>query len=389
MDMMTNPFSPNAGSRPPELVGRDRILEEARVLMGRTQLRRSEQSMLIKGLRGVGKTVILNEIASRAEAMGNVLPVCIEACESKTLGELIAVPLKMALLKLSRYEGAMDKLKTGLSVLRNFMGSIHIHFEDVDLELEPMKGVGNSGDRQFDLIEVMKSVAEAAAQKNQAVVLLIDEVHCLGKDDLETLVMGLHKMQQLQLPLAMIGAGLPIIVKLAGMAKTYAERLFRFPDVGPLDKADVDRVIEKPLQQAGVKIEKNALDMIYAQSLGYPYFVQQWGKQLWNYVSGKTVSVDDVRRVKELVEYSLDADFFMMRMERVTPSEYKFLLGMSRCVKNDVCPIAEVAHSMRVELAAIAQRRVSLIKKGLIYCPSRGVVAFTVPMFAEYLKRNR
>ena len=389
MDSMINPFSPSAGAKPPELVGRDKILESARVLMGRTQLRRSGQSLLMLGLRGVGKTVLLNEILNRAIIMGNILPIYMEASDAKSLGEMLANPLRMALLKLNRIEDAKAKVKIGLSVLKNFMGTIKVTFGDVGIELEPLKGIADTGDRQFDLIELFTAVGEAAASAQKAVVLLIDEVQYLSSADLGALVMALHRMQQLQLPIVMIGAGLPILAKLMGEAKSYSERLFLYPQIGALSKEEAAKAISAPFASAGFSVDQAAVDEVYAASRGYPYFIQAWGSQIWDFVDREPITLDDVRKVKESVISILDDNFFRIRIERMTPAERKFLLAMAHVVNEEgECRVVEIAAQMHTTLSAITPHRGSLIKKGMIYQTKHGSIAFTVPMFSDFLLRN-
>ena len=389
MDSMINPFSPSAGAKPPELVGRDEILESARVLMGRTQLCRSGQSLLMLGLRGVGKTVLLNEILRRAIMMGNIMPIYMESSESKSLGEMLANPLRMALLKLNRIESAKAKAKIGLSALRNFMGTIRVTFGEVGIELDPLKGVADSGDRQFDLIELFTAVGEAAAEAKKAVVLLIDEVQYLSSEDLGALVMALHRMQQLQLPIVMIGAGLPILAKLMGEAKSYSERLFLYPQIGALSREEAAKAIVVPFKNAGFGINQDAVDEVFAMSKGYPYFIQAWGSQIWDFVDREPITLDDVSKVRASVIAILDDNFFRIRIERMTTAERRFLLSMAR-IANEAgeCRIAEIAAEMKVAVSAVAPYRSSLIKKGMIYQSKLGSIAFTVPMFADYLIRH-
>lgn len=389
MDSVNNPFSPNAGSMPPELVGRDGILEDARVLLGRTQLRRSAQSLLMTGLRGVGKTVILNEIVRMAERQGTAVPVYMESTEEKRLEEMLAYSLRMVLLKLNRIEGAKEKVAKGLSALRNFMGTIKIGFGDIDIALEPLRGVADSGDMQFDLVGLFTAVAEAAAEKGKAIVLLIDELQYLDEKELGALVMALHRMQQLQLPLVMVGAGLPIVAKLVGEAKSYAERLFKYPRIGALTESDCRIAISRPFADAGIRLEEDALSEICGETRGYPYFIQEWGSQLWNFIEREPITLGDVNKVRSAVLYSLDSNFFQVRMERVTASEREFMRAMASVTSEDgVCGIADIAREMKVAQSAIAQRRASLIRKGMVFSPAHGALAFTVPLFSEYLKRN-
>lgn len=270
----------------------------------------------------------------------------------------------MALLKLNRLEGTKDAVRRGLSVLRNFMGTIRVKFDDVGFELEPMTGVGDSGDIEYDMRELLVAVAAAAAERDKAVILLIDEVQYLSQGELEALVMALHRIQQLQLPLAMVGAGLPILAKLVGAAKSYAERLFKYPVVGALSEDNSRRAICVPFAEAGIGMDEDAARMVCAETRGYPFFIQEWGSQLWNFIEREPITLEDVNGVRDAVAHSLDANFFRMRMERITQSERKFLCAMADVERDDGgCKIAEVADMMNVTLNGIGPRRASLIKK--------------------------
>ncbi len=387
MDKIVNPFSPNAGSRPPELAGRDAIFEDVRVFLGRLPLRRSVQSILFTGLRGVGKTVLLNEVMHMAEERGDVLPVFLEASENRPLGEMLASPLRMALLKLDRMKGARDKVRRSLAALRNFVGTIKVKFGDVGIELEPAAGLADSGDLQFDLIELLSAVAEAAADRRMGVVLLVDEVQYVSGDEFGALVMAMHRMQQRGLPLAMVGAGLPILPGLAGETKSYAERLFTYPVVGALSKEASVRAIRRPFADAGVRVEDAAAEMVYRRSGGYPYFIQEWGYQLWNFVGRSPVMRRDVEMVDAVVTEQLDGNFFRVRMERLTPSEKSFLRAMSEFGEPEI-RMADLSRRLKISLQALGPRRSALIKRGMIYSPAHGLVAFTVPLFGEFLRRN-
>ncbi len=387
MDKVSNPFSPNAGSRPPELAGREEIFEDVRVFLGRLPLKRSLQSILFIGLRGVGKTVLLNEIMHMAEQQGNVLPVYLEASEKRPLGEMLASPLRMSLLKIDRMKGAKEKVRRSLSGLRNFVGTIKVKFGDVGIELEPAAGLADSGDLQFDLIELLSAVADAAADRKMGVVLLIDEVQYVSGDEFGALVMAMHRMQQRGLPLAMVGAGLPILPGLAGEAKSYAERLFKYPVIGALSEEASTQAIRLPFAESEVRIDDDAVRMIYQRSGGYPYFIQEWGYQLWNFVERARVTIEDVKMVNTVVTEQLDGNFFRVRMERLTPSERSFLRAMSEFDEKEI-RMADLSRRLGISQQALGPRRSALIKRGMIYSPSHGLVAFTVPLFNEFLRRS-
>lgn len=386
MDAVLNPFSPGAGSPPPELIGRSEVLEEARVLIGRLKAGRSVQSLLLNGLRGVGKTVVLNEIRDMSRKQG-ILPIKIEINEDESLAEQLVPLLKDTFFDLDRLAKAKDKIKKGIVALRNFMGTLKLRYGDFGIDIEPIPGLADSGSLQHDLIALFRCVGEAAAEQKNAVLLLIDEIQCLPGKDLRALIMMVHEMQQERLPVAIVGAGLPILPGLVGNVKTYAERLFLFPTVDALSKDDAMRAIGAPLSAGGVAIDDKALRLVAQESRGYPYFIQEWGYQLWNRAAGKQIQTKDVSALAAKVEARLDANFFRVRIERLTPGERDFLKNMGKVGGANV-RMGELAKAMRVKVTALGPRRTSLIRKGMIYSPAYGEIAFTVPMFAEFLRRN-
>lgn len=275
MDPITNPFSPGAGAPPPELVGRDPLLEQARILLGRTKQKRPEKSLLLTGLRGVGKTVLLNEIERQARATG-YRTIVIEAHEDKPLGPLLAPYVRSVLYDLDRAAGAGDKVKRGLRVLRSFLGAIKITYADVEvgLDIDPEHGSADSGDLEIDLPNLLVALGEAAEERKSAVALLIDEVQYFTQKELGALIVAMHKIQQRQLPVVLLGAGLPILPGLAGESKSYAERLFSFPEIGALSEADTAKALRDPALAAGVDFEPEALREVFRLTRGYPYFLQ-------------------------------------------------------------------------------------------------------------------
>lgn len=388
MDSSCNPFSPNAGSRPPAFVGRTSILQDAETLIGRLPRRLSVQSILMTGIRGVGKTVLLNEIARRVEqGESAVYPIFIEATEDRTLAELLASPLRLTLLKLDRVAKATDLVRKGMSCLRNFLGTVKVNYGDFGIELDPFLGLSDSGDMEADLIDLFRVVAEAAAANGKSILLLVDEVQYLSERELGALVMVMHRMQQLSLPLAMVGAGLPNLPGLTGNAKSYAERLFSFLEVGALSKEDSIRAIREPLENANVRIEDEAADFVFERSGGYPYFIQEWGYQLWNFVQQEPITVDDAHCVNESVNEKLDRSFFRVRVERMSNAERAMLTAMAS-LPGEEYRLSDVAEKMGMLARTLGPRRSSLIAKGMIYSPRQGMVAFTVPLFAEYLRRH-
>ncbi len=387
MDSIKNPFSPGAGSPPPELAGREGVLEQARVLLGRVRIKRPEKSLLLTGLRGVGKTVLLNEIDRMALAAG-YRTILVEAHEGKSLAVLLAPHLRRLLFDLDRVAGTGDKVRRGLGVLKSFVSAIKIKLGDVDigLDIEPAKGTADSGDLEVDLPSVFVAVAEAAAERGTAVAILIDEIQYFSAAELSALIMAMHKMQQRQLPLVLVAAGLPILPGLAGESKSYAERLFSFPDIGPLRQPDAIRALNDPVVAAGEAFEPAALLEIFRMTQGYPYFLQEWGYQVWNHTDASPITLAVVEASSAVVSQRLDENFFRVRFDRLTPSEKRYLRAMAE-LGNGPYRTGDIADTLKVKINTLGPVRSSLIKKGMVYSPSHGEMAFTVPLFGEFMRR--
>ncbi len=388
MDPIKNPFSPGAGAPPPELVGRDPILTQARILLGRVKVKKPEKSLLLTGLRGVGKTVLLNEIERQARTDG-YRTIFIEAHEDKALGPLIAPQLRTLFFELDRMAGAGDTVRRGLRVLRSFMGAIKVTVGEftIGLDIDPEVGSADSGDLEIDLPNVFVAVGEAAAERKAAVAILIDEIQYFNQKELGALIMAMHRVQQRQLPLVLLGAGLPILPALAGESKSYAERLFGFPEVGALSEVDTARALQEPAQAAGVAFSSDALREVFRLTRGYPYFLQEWGYQAWNLASSVSITLQDVQQATPTVIERLDENFFRVRFDRLTPSEKNFLRAMA-----DLGPgphrTGDIAARLGVKLTSLGPTRAKLIKKGMIYSPAHGDIAFTVPLFDEFMVRS-
>ena len=387
MDPISNPFSPGAGSPPPELVGRGPVLEQARILLGRVRAGRPEKSLLLTGLRGVGKTVLLNEI-QRLAADADYRTIELEAHEDKRLGPLLAPNLRSVLYDLDRLAGAGDKVKRGLAVLRSFISAIKLTVGEVDigLDIEPERGAADSGDLEIDLPNLFVAVGEAAAERKSAVALLIDEVQYFNQKELGALIMAMHKVQQRQLPLVLIGAGLPILPGLAGESKSYAERLFSFPPIGALTEAESDTALQEPAHAAAVAFDKAALAEIFRLTQGYPYFVQEWGYQAWNHATASPIGLDVVEDSTSRVIQRLDENFFRVRFDRLTPSEKKFLRAMAE-LGPGAQRTGDIAAQLGVQVNSLGPVRAKLIRKGMVYSPAHGDMAFTVPLFDAFMRR--
>ena len=387
MDPIKNPFSPGAGSPPPELAGRAPVLEQARVLLGRVLMGKAEKSLMLTGLRGVGKTVLLNEVRRMAQEAG-YRTVLVEAHEEKALGPLIAAPLKAVFFDLDRMAQTGDRVKRGLRVLRSFLGGLKVKVGELEigLDIEPETGAADSGDIEIDLPNVFEALGEAAKEKNSAVAILIDEIQYLSQKELGAIIMAMHRMQQRQLPVVLLGAGLPVLPGLAGESKSYAERLFAFPDIGALSEADANQAISGPAVQEGVTLTAAALTETYRLTKGYPYFIQEWGYQMWNLAVSSPIELELVQSAAEAVVRRLDQNFFRVRFDRLTPGEKNFLRAIAQ-LGSGAIRSGDVANCLGVKVNSIGPVRAKLIKKGMIYSPAYGDIAFTVPLFDEFMKR--
>ena len=388
MNPIQNPFSPGAGSPPPALVGRTGILEQARILLGRVKDARSDKSILVTGLRGVGKTVLLLEMERLATATG-YRTLFVEAHEEKSLAALLVPPLRRLLFDLDRAAGIGDKAKRGLRVLKGFLNGVKRTMGEVEvgLDIDPELGTADSGDLAHDLPNLFVAVAEAAQERHIPVAIFIDELQYFTTKELSALIMAMHRMQQDQLPLVLLGAGLPSLPALAGNSKAYAERLFSFFEIGALSQNDAFKAMRDPIAAVGVAFEEDTLVEIFRLTEGYPYFLQEWGYQLWNRAPASPITRTHVRDATATVIQRLDQNFFRVRFDRMTPSEKRFLRGMAGLAPN-ARRSGEIAEALGMTLRGIGPVRAQLIKKGMIYSPAHGDLAFSVPVFDEFMVRE-
>lgn len=383
-----NPFAPGAGTPPPELVGREDVLRQAEILFRRIQLGRPEKSMFLTGLRGVGKTVLLNRMDLMSQNIG-CQSVFIEASEEKTMAEVLIPYLRQLLIRLSTSASAGAVVRRAFAVLKSFVGTVSLRIDDlrIGLDIEPELGTADSGDMDRDLPELFTAIAEAARDKQTAIAILIDEIQCFKKNELAALIMAMHLMQQRQLPLVFVGAGLPVLPGLIGNTRSYAERLFAFPDIGPLTAEAAAAAVRNPLTQNNVQINDSALDEIFNMTQGYPYFIQEWGYQVWNRAIDPIITEEIVKQTTTFVIKRLDDNFFRVRFSRLTPAEKRFLRAMAN-ISNSEKRTSDVAAQLGVQLQSIGPNRAKLINKGMIYSPSYGNIAFTVPLFDEFIRRE-
>ena len=387
MDPRSNPFSPGAGSAPPELSGRDKVIEDVSIALHRIRNSLSAKSILMVGLRGVGKTVLLNRLKNDAESEGLVC-VQFESPENRNLPAMIVPSLRAALFKLNRLSGLSDKVTKAARILGSFISSTKIKYEGMefgfDLGTEP--GIADTGDLDYDLSELLQAIGEAAKEKKTAVVLFIDELQYVPELELAALISALHGCAQKGLPVALVGAGLPQLVGNVGKAKSYAERLFDFPEIGPLPPDAATKALQLPVSQYQVSFETSAIEQILKQTKGYPYFLQEWGSMCWGVANTKVITEEDALAASELAILQLDSSFFRVRFDRCTPMEKNYLRAMAG-INSPAPRSGDIASAMNKEVHQIAPLRQSLISKGMIYSPAHGDTAFTVPLFADYMKR--
>ncbi len=385
MDPRKNPFAPGAGAPPPALVGRDEIVAAADIALHRIRDGRPEKSQMLLGLRGVGKTVLLNRIGQIAEDLGYLL-IQLEAPEGQRLAEYLAPALKRALIRLSRIEKAKSLSGQAIAALRGFASAFQVSIGEFQFGVgEPP--TADSGNLEIDLPELMVSVGKAARAGDASVVILIDEIQYLTEEDLRALIVSFHMISQGGLPVVLFGAGLPQVAGLAGDAKSYAERLFDFPQVGPLSPAAAREAIEQPLQDEGAGIDRDALDQIVEVTGGYPYFLQEWGKHAWRVADSPPIDLGDVDQASEEATEALDKNFFRVRFDRLTPREQDYLRAMA-ALGPGPHRSGEIAKLQDRKVESLGPLRSGLIKKGMIWSPSHGDTAFTVPLFDEFMKRE-
>lgn len=387
MDPVSNPFAPGAGTRPPELAGRDELRENVRIAIERIRLGRPTKSILMVGLRGVGKTVLLDQIKDDAEAVG-IHGMRIEAPENRSMPALLAPQLRQALLRLSHSEQARDRAHRALRALAGFVTALKVKFADIEvgLDYEPEPGLADNGDLEHDLQALFEAVGEAAQNAGTALILFVDELQYVKEAELAALITALHRAAQRRLPISLVGAGLPQLRGRMGHAKSYAERLFDFPEIGPLAEPDARIAIEKPVMDEGAAISEAAIRRIIAETRGYPYFLQEWGKHAWEAANASPITGDDVEEASRISIAALDESFFRVRFDRLTPSERKYLRAMA---EQGAGPhrSGDIADRLGRQVTSLGPTRSQLIAKGMIWSPNHGDTAFTVPLFDEFMRR--
>ncbi|MFI5913853.1 ATP-binding protein [Dactylosporangium sp. NPDC051541] len=397
MDPIRNPYAPGAGQRPPELAGRDRELHAFEVVLERVARGRPERSLMLTGLRGVGKTVLLNTL--RSEAISHLWGTGkIEARPDQSLRRPVSAALHMAIRELAPHHRAPERIDEFLGVLKAFAlredprkppSKLRDRWQP-GIDAPPATGRADSGDIEIDLVELFTDAASVATDVGTGVALFIDELQDVSAEDISALCAACHELSQTGAPLIVVGAGLPHVPALLSASKSYSERLFRYQRIDRLDRIAADLALTAPAEREEVEYEAKALDALYEASGGYPYFVQAYGKATWDHAPRSPITAADVRVAAPEAEAELAVGFFGSRYERATPAEREYMRTMATLLPavdvSEAVPTAEIARTLARKPASLSPARDALIKKGLIYSGERGTVAFTVPHFARYLR---
>lgn len=386
MDRRKNPYAPGAGIQPPALVGRDKLLEDVNIDMERLLKKRPVRSLMLLGLRGVGKTVLLNRLKADADKLG-FETAKIEAPEAGALPQLLVPELRRILFSLDLVAKAGSKVRQAMAALRNFGSAFKIAVGEIEIGMTPDPGVADTGNLEQDMPQLLIAVAEAAAERETAIALFIDEVQYLSAKELAALVVACHETAQRNLPLFFVGAGLPQIAALAGNAKSYAERLFNYPEIDKLPYEDAKKALVEPARIEGVEYEPEAVDEILRVTERYPYFIQEWGSHVWNYSLVSPIAKSDVDDATPGIVTHLDANFFRVRFDRLTVLQQKYLRAMAELGPGPH-KTGDIATALGVDAASVATVRQQLINKGMVWSQRHGETAFTVPMFDKFMKRQ-
>lgn len=385
MDPIRNPFVPGAGAAPPEIAGRERLIGRAEIALRRALQGRPAKSFIAVGLRGVGKTVVLNRVRNLADELG-YRSCAIEAQEAKSLPELLIPHLRRMTLELDRIGALSEHVKRALRVLKSFTTGLKVRYGDLQLDVQAEAGVADSGDLEADLPELIAALGRAAKARETGIALVIDEIQFLGERDMSALIIAMHRVMQEQLPVVMVAAGLPQVVALSGRSKSYAERLFDYPALGALSDEDARTALVEPARREEVAFSDAALDAILRITEGYPYFLQEWAYQAWNVAEGPVIDAADVSEATGAAIEQLDGSFFRMRYERLTPRERAYCQAMAELGPGPHRS-GDIAAQLGLRVQTVGPLRQNLIRKGMVYSPAHGDTAFTVPMFDQYLHR--
>lgn len=380
-----SPYTPGAGAMPPFLAGRDDLLNDADKYLLSMVRGLPQRPVIYYGLRGVGKTVLLNAIEEKADEL-DILYAHIEIAEKRSFLIQIANSSKKIVHAMSMVEAAKDFYKKAFGILNAFNVTYNPNDQTFTAGLSEASPYITTGVLSDDLTDMFVSMGRAAAKAQRVICFFIDEIQYMKKEEMEALVNALHRVNQLRLPLMLFGAGLPKVLRILGEVKSYSERLFQYAEVGELSTEAAGEAIEEPAKQLGVKYTEEAIKEIIKWTKGYPYFIQELCSAVWEYTDGDVIGLDDVNRLIPTFLEHLDKSFFKVRFDRCTKKEHDFLFAMVKCGELP-CTIANVAKILKKTVNTISPLRAQLINKGIIYSTGHGEIDFTVPLFDEYLKR--
>lgn len=387
MDRARNPYTPNAGAPPRFLAGRRAEVEDFRILLRRLGTGYTEQSLVVTGLRGVGKTVLLGEYQKIA-AEENWVAVDAEVSKNTPFEPQMTNLARRALLRISPRARWGDRARSAAAVLKSF--SLTVQPDGAlagGLDVDAAPGRADTGNLNDDLADVFEAIGNAAAESGRGVVFLFDEIQFLSNTELEAMIGAVHRTVQRQLPVTFAGAGLPQLPGLAGDAKSYAERLFKFPMIGELDLDAASDALVEPARAEGVTFDLEAVRRILEYTEGYPYFIQEFGRAVWNLAEGPKITGADAESAQTLVEAELDESFFRSRIQRSTAEERRYMRAMAE-LGPDAQKAADVAEVLGKASEQVAPLRARLISKGLLYTPRYGFAKFTVPQFDRFIRRH-
>lgn len=389
MDPRQNPYTPNAGAKPPVLVGRQGEMEAFEVLLDRLRAGRTEQSMIITGLRGVGKTVLLTEFGRIAADRDWVaIEMEIAKHDDDQFRLELARECRKALLSIAPRQRWGERARRAARILRSFSMSIDPGGRlTMGFEVDALEGYGDSGFLDSDIQDLMVSLGEAASEHRTGVILLFDEIQLLAASQFEALIVAIHKTVQRSLPFVLVAAGLPQLPALAGEARSYSERLFRFPGIGSLNDDEARLALSQPAAELRLEFLDEAIEVGLDFTEGFPYFIQEFGQAAWNLADAPQVTASDAEQARLVVEEKLDANFFRVRLDRTTELQQAYLRAMAE-LGPEPQRAAAVARVLNRTTQQCGPIRSQLIEKGLLYTPQHGYAAFTVPHFDRHLKRT-
>ncbi len=386
MDPVRNPYVPNAGAMPPALPGRESLLDAFSTAIERVKIGRSAKSVLPYGLRGVGKTVLLRRFITEAKRAG-YLTAIVEAEEETDFIPALADQLRRVLFALDTGAKVHSLAKRALRIFKSFTVNAGLEGISMSLGVDAERGFGDSGNIATDLTALLGAIGEASREQQSAVLIAVDEVQYLQAREFGALIKAIHQVTQETLPILVVATGLPQVLALAGDAKSYAERLFDYRAIGPLSSEDAHEALVRPAANEGVRFENDAANAIFEASHGYPFFLQEWAYAAWNQAEGDSITLADVRAGETVAVPKLDAGFFAVRYNRCTKGEKRYLRAMAELGEGPY-RTADVAKTLQRENNKLGPTRDALIKKGMVWSPDHGLIAFTVPLFDQFMRRK-